>query len=173
MDWIALVSRVTHILAAIALAGGAFYMRGVLVPSLGTLSGESVDQFTEAIRRRWAKIVMASALVLIASGFYNLVGIILLDKEGIAPLAGYYHPLIGIKILLAFFIFYVASMLAGRTQAAVRFRERAPLWMNLNLVAAITLVTIAGALHVSPKSAQPAAQSTQSAPADENVPPGE
>ena len=170
MDWIALVSRVAHILAAIALAGGALYMRRVLVPSLSTLSGESAEKFTEAIRSRWAKIVMGSALVLIASGFYNLVGTIQLDKAGIAPLPSYYHPLIGTKVLLAFLIFYVASMLAGRTAAAVRFRERAPLWMNLNLVAAVAVVTIAGALHVSSKSVHPVAQPVQSAPPFENVP---
>ena len=173
MEWITLVSRVAHILAAIALAGGAFYMRGVLVPSLGTLSGESVDQFTEAIRRRWAKIVMASALVLIASGFYNLVGIILLVREGSATLPGYYHPLIGIKVLLAFFIFYVASMLAGRTAAAGRYRERAPLWMKLNLAAAAALITIAGALHVPSKSEQPEEETMQPAPLFEGIPPVE
>ena len=158
MDWIGLVSRVAHILAAIALVGGAFYIRAVLVPSSIVLSGEGAGQFAEAVRRRWAKVVMASALFLIVSGAYNYVAVINFHKAPAAPLPAYYHPLIGTKILLAFFIFFVASMLSGRTAAAERFRERAPLWMNLNLAAAITLVVIAGALKTGAKPSQPASQ---------------
>jgi len=169
MDWIALISRVAHILAATALVGGMIYLRAVLTPSLGVLDGERSNHFTEAIRRRWAKVVMISALFLIVSGFYNYVAIIQLGKTGGAPLPSYYHPMIGSKMMLALFIFYVASMLAGRTAAAERFRRHAPLWMNLNLAAAIAVVVIGGALRTGAQPIQPAAQPDPSTSSLDNV----
>jgi hypothetical protein len=56
---------------------------------------------------------------------------------------GPYHPLLGVKILLALAIFYIASMLAGRSEAAERFRQKAPFWLNVNLFLSILLICIA------------------------------
>ncbi len=169
MDWIGLISRVAHISAAIALVGGLFYLRAVLAPSLGTLTGEGASQLNEALRRRWAKVVMASALFLIASGFYNYIAIIQMGKTGVAPLPGYYHPMIGTKMILAFFVFFVASMLAGRTAAAERFRSHGPFWLNLALAAAIAIVVIASALKTGAQSTQPATQPERSTSSIDNV----
>ncbi len=150
-DWLDVISRIVHILAAITLAGGTFYQCAVVAPPADTLQGTEADKLRDTMRGRWSKLVMVSTLFLIISGIYNYIVTINLSKQGIYQLQNYYHPLIGIKILLAFFIFFVASMLAGRSEAAVRFRQKASFWLTINSLAAVMLLCIAGVLKVAGK----------------------
>ena len=58
-------------------------------------------------------------------------------------------PLLAIKIVLAAAIFYIASLLAGRSEAASKFRQNQRYWLNINILLAILLVCIAGAMRLA------------------------
>ena len=146
MEVLDLVLRWLHILPAIALVGGLIFWRMVYLPASG--DGAASESLNEAVRSRWAKVVMISAALLILSGLYNSA------TEGNQPaVAMAYNALLGVKILLALVIFFFASVLAGRSENAAKFRQREPFWLNLNLVLAIALVCIAGFLKVESQKA--------------------
>src|SRR5262249_28167576 len=91
MYWVMLVSRVLHILGAIILVGGLFYLKTVVAPSAPT--GEA---WFSGRRAAWAKWVGIATLLLLATGFWNYAQIIKLNLK----MAPSYHMVLGIKILL-------------------------------------------------------------------------
>lgn len=147
LDWIAIVSRWAHILAAITAVGGVIFMRMALVPSVGVLPDEERKKLHEQVRSRWVKFVMAAIFFLLASGLYNFVQ---KNQQGLRPI---YHMLFGVKFLLAFAIFFLASVLTGRSPAFAKMRENARKWLTLNLVLAIVVVCISGVLRAIPPKA--------------------
>src|SRR3954464_11758626 len=75
MYWIMLVSRILHILGAIILVGGIFYLRFIISPTNAAPGAAPVDQFFGGRRAVWAKWVgIATALTLI-TGFWNYIQI--------------------------------------------------------------------------------------------------
>ncbi len=148
MDLIGFVSRFAHILAAITLVGGLFYICAVQSRALEEADESDAESSVEALRRRWARIVMLTTLFLIASGFYNLIATIKAAKAGQIELAPLYHPLIGTKILLAFVVFFLASILAGKTEAARRFQQKSRKWLTMAVFTSIVIVALASALKV-------------------------
>ncbi|MEX2559472.1 MAG: hypothetical protein WD403_06130 [Pirellulales bacterium] len=152
LDYVGLVSRWLHMLAAITAVGGTIFMRLALMPSVATLPAEQRKTLHEAVRGRWSKFVMAAILFLLLSGLYNFIT--KLRSPGIHPdYTGLYHGLFGVKFLLALAIFFIASALVGRSPALDRFRQNARFWMTANLVMAVIVVCISGVLRaVPPKS---------------------
>jgi hypothetical protein len=64
-----------------------------------------------------------------------------------------YHGLFGLKLILAFSIFYISSLLAGKSDAAQKFQEKEAFWGKLNMYAAIIVVLLAGGMQVVPRKA--------------------
>jgi hypothetical protein len=143
-----LIFRWLHILPAVILLGGVFFMRLALTPAVASYGEEDRRRLNDAVRGRWAKWVMISAGLLLLSGIVNTVLIIRGDS---APPPGLYHGLLTLKILLALAIIYIASLLAGRSEAAERFRQKAPFWLTVNLVLATVLILIGGAMRLTPR----------------------
>ena len=56
-----LVLRWIHILAAIALMGGAVFQRFALMPAAAELPEEAHEQLRQSLRGRWSKLVMMTA----------------------------------------------------------------------------------------------------------------
>ena len=152
MDWIAFLSRFVHILTAITLAGGLIYISIVQLPALqecgGQERGGGDDELNETLRRRWARLVMFSIMCLILSGIYNYITTISAAKAGEIEIARFYHPVVGVKIILAFGVFFLASILSGRTPAARRMQEKIRSRMHGAVLAVIVLVALASALKV-------------------------
>lgn len=150
---IEIIFRLMHIFAAITAVGGIFFMRLALLPAVSELPQEARGQLHTALRARWSKIVMACILFLLVSGITNFV-LIVKNKE--IELASYYHALFGIKFLLAMAIFFISSLLSGRTAAADRFRQNVRFWLTVNMLLAIALVAISAVLRSSqtPKTAE-------------------
>ena len=146
IDYIALVSRWLHILAAITAVGGTIFIRMALVPSLGVLPDQAKKDLHEAVRGRWAKFVMAAIAFLLLSGLYN-IGMIEYQKKVPTDLRMLYRVLFTIKFLLALTIFFVASALVGRSAAFEKIRKNARFWLSFNLVLAIILVCVSGFLR--------------------------
>jgi uncharacterized membrane protein len=142
MDIVSLLMRWMHVLSAIALMGGTIFMRFALHPALATLDTEQQKALKGAVRRHWAKWVMASSGFLLVSGIVNFV-LYIKAKEIDPP----YHAVIGIKMLLALAIMFIASLLVGRSANAEKFRQDAVKWLNVNLVLAVIVVCIGGYLR--------------------------
>ncbi|MGI9430532.1 MAG: hypothetical protein ACR2NM_17865 [Bythopirellula sp.] len=144
---IQLVSRVLHILSAIILVGGLFYLRTVLAPA-GDFSPEQRNQACFADRRAvWAKWVGLASAFLIVSGLYNLMQILGQAKADGVELPPTYHMLFGIKFLLALLVMFIASILAGKTPLADRFRGQMRKWLNIGWLAAIATIVLAAILR--------------------------
>jgi uncharacterized membrane protein len=144
-DPLALVFRWMHILAAITAVGGAIFARFALLPAAAELPDAQRATLVEGVRSRWFMFVNAAILFLIVSGLYNLV---MMFKQFKLPPA--YHALLLVKILLALGIFFIASVLNGRSANAQRFRANARFWLNINVTMAVVLVLISGTMRALP-----------------------
>lgn len=141
-----LVMRWLHILGAVALLGGGIFFRTVLLPSAGVLSNEEHDKFRAAVRGRWSKVVMITTLLLLVSGFYNYIAVGTVIHKGQGP----YHMMMGMKIILAFVVFFLAALLAGKTGLAQKLQANGKLWVAVNVALGTIIVIIAGYLRYFP-----------------------
>ena len=162
-----LILRWMHIFGAIMLVGSTIYMRCVHVPAK-LLSGDKLsDSYNEWQRKAWARMVMISSAQLLISGIINLVLIVkrydFLDGDLPARL---YHPLLGVKFLLALVVFFLAAALAGRSGLAQKLRQKEKMWLTVNMVLAIILVCLAGVMKQVKREEKPA---TSSRPVEQTV----
>ena len=148
------VSRMIHILCAIILGGGLFYLRSVLSPA-------GVEACYADRRSVWARWVAAASFLLIVSGLFNYMTIIQDYKATGDKLDKSYHMLLGLKMLLGLLVMFIAAILAGKTAAAERFRANMGRWLNIAWTSVIAIVVIGALLrahHVRrPPNAEPAA----------------
>jgi uncharacterized membrane protein len=156
VDITAIISRIVHVLTAIALLGGAFYVRTALLPAARDLSETEHDALKSRLRSRWSKVVMIGILLLIVTGFYNYLVVAAPAVKG----QKLYHPLMGVKILLAFAVFFLASALAGRSAAFESLRRQPARWLTLLLVLGGLVVAIGSVLKVVVPRTPPAAAAT-------------
>lgn len=130
--------RWMHILAAIGLVGGSFFLRFVLVPAAGSvLDPDTHANLREQVRKRWSMVVNIGMLMFIVSGFYNYLMVTRFEH----PDEPTYHMLFGIKFLLAMVVFFLAALLTSRKQ---RLAAKSPMWMGVMLTVALTVILIAG-----------------------------
>jgi len=132
---IGLISRWLHVIPATILVGGTLFMRFSLVPA--TSESEASAELRESVRKRWSKLIMISVLLLLVSGLYNAA----MKAIGF-ELSMTYNILLLVKIVLGLAIFYLASVLAGRSQTAQKFRERETHWLNILCALMIAVVMI-------------------------------
>ncbi len=147
---IPLISRWMHILPAVVMVGGAIFTQLVLCPALAGNDPENVVK--QQVKRKWSKVIMGCALFLLLSGLYNTMVIFGGDDKPV----GMYHGLFGVKVILAFSIFYISSLLAGKSDAAQKFQEKEAFWGKINMYAAIVVVLLAGGMRMAPR--EPATQ---------------
>lgn len=159
-----LLSRLGHILGAIILVGGLFYIRQILRPSGGSSGHPSADALFGGSRAAWAKWVGITTALLLATGVLNYVLMIKQHER----LASSYHMLVGMKMLAALVVFTLAALLAGRTAMADTLRQKWQLWLTLCLLLAILTVTFGSVLRTYPRTrkAGPAAPPQLIAPAN-------
>jgi uncharacterized membrane protein len=147
-----IVSRILHILFAIILGGGLFYMRSILSPS-------GVEACFGDRRQVWARWVGLATFLLLATGMFNYIVIIREYREAGDKLPMSYHILFCVKFLLSLLVMFIAAILAGRTATADRFRANMRRWLNLAWTSVLAIVVIAALLrahHVRrPPSAEP------------------
>ncbi|MEX0793240.1 MAG: hypothetical protein WD045_08900 [Pirellulaceae bacterium] len=147
-----LLLRWGHILPAVLLAGGTWYMVLALRPAVSEMEEAQQAAFKDSLRRRWSKVVMACSGLLLLSGLVVLVKMAMTFEFP----QGYYHAVGGLKFLLALVVFFIASLLTGKSENAQKFRESEGKWLKLNAVLALTIVLMGGLLRVAdrtPKSA--------------------
>ncbi len=135
-----ILSRVLHILPAMVLVGGLFYLRTMVVP----IGGE--DPYAGR-RTAWARTVGICTMLLLATGFYNFMAILNQAKEAGEKLPPAYHMLFGIKFLLALLVMFIAAILSGKTETAERFRRQMGKWLNIAKFAILAIVILAAILR--------------------------
>lgn len=140
-----ILSRWAHVGAAVVLIGGSVFMRFVLMPAAAELPDDLHQALRARVIQRWKRIVMIGIALLLLSGFYNYIKIAIPAHKG----DGLYHGLLGTKILLAFFAFFLASALTGRSPALERFRTDAKKWLLVLIALTAAVVAIAGYLKVT------------------------
>jgi len=150
--------------------GGAIFMRFALRPVVVAMQPEIKAATHEQVRSRWAKFVMAATLLILVSGLTNLALAARYDFEPVLGMSKGYHMVLGIKFLLALPIFFIAAVLAGRSEMARRFQANAEIWMNINLTLALLMVLIGGYLRFVPRVRKaPAGASSVAAARDTQI----
>lgn len=136
-----LIFRWMHIIPAIVMVGGVIFMRFCLVAN-APHSPSLLDE-NDQLRKRWARLVMISTMCLLVSGLYNAA-----TKAMTYDLSNIYNALLGIKMLLAFVVFFFVAVLSGRSKRAKRFREEEAYWLNVVIVMMLAIVLIGGYMKI-------------------------
>lgn len=165
MEWVDVASRWVHVGTAIVLIGGAVFQRYVLLPAAAELPEATRDELRARVVGRWKRFVMIGIALFLLSGFYNYLAVAI-PAHRADPRKGLYHGLVGVKIILSFVVFFLASALAGRSPALENFRRNPRTWLGVTIVLSAMIVGIAGYLKVmlpgvqAPDSTVPAAATT-------------
>ncbi|MCA9055529.1 MAG: hypothetical protein KDA75_16925 [Planctomycetaceae bacterium] len=152
--------RLIHVVTAIVLLGGSIYLRFVLIPSAAELPDAEHDALRGRLRARWKKVVMIGILLLLVSGFYNYLQVAAPAHKG----QGKYHMLMGIKILLAMGVFFLASVLTGRSAKFEAMRRSPAKWLTLLIALALMVVGLGSVLKVAVPGSPPLVPPGQTAP---------
>ncbi len=152
MDWLAIISRWTHVGTAIVLVGGTFFLRFVLTPVAAQFPDTDQVQLKSCVMAAWKKFIHAGIVLFLVSGFYNYLIVAAPLHKG----DKLYHPLIGMKILLALGMFVIASALVGKSKVCEGMRKHATFWQSAILVIAAVVVGISGFAKVALKPTTPA-----------------
>ena len=146
------LSRVTHVSTAIVLVGGTVFVLFVLIPATSSLLDKEEKPLRANVQQRWKRFVHVGIVLFIISGFYNFIRAIP-DHTG----DGLYHALIGTKILLAFGMFFIASVLVGHSSAFHTMRKNRVFWLRVLVLLAFSIVAISGFVKVRGTPEKPAA----------------
>lgn len=144
VDPVVVSSRFIHVLFAILLLGGAMFTRFALLPAASALPEDVHADLKERIAARWRKFVGMGIGVLLLTGFYNYLVVMRPQHAG----DKLYHMLMGIKILLAFVVFFIASGLSGRSQGLAFIRHKAGQWLLIVILLGSLVTGIASFLKV-------------------------
>jgi hypothetical protein len=121
-------------------------VRFVLLPAaLTSLTDDAHVKLRGAITATWKKIVHAGIGLFIITGGINYYRVIAAGSHMGDAL---YHALLGIKIILALVVFFIASALVGRSSAFEGMRRNPRLWLIVNLLLAGVIIVISGFLKV-------------------------
>ena len=136
-----LIARWAHMVAAILLVGGLLYARLVLLPAQAeTLEEPVTSRLRAAVNRRFGMLVRVCAALLLLSGAYNFWRVARTDPGST------YHALFGVKVVAAFGVFFLASVLSGRAKAFDRLRRDLERWLFVTTTLALAVVLISGVL---------------------------
>src|SRR5207249_3745922 len=104
------ISRFIHVGTAIVMVGGTVFMRFILMPAAVELPQAEHELLRQRLLARWKQIVHSGIVLLLLSGGYNYWLASQLHRGD-----GLYHGLVRTKILLALVVFFIASVLVGRS----------------------------------------------------------
>ena len=146
LDWL---SRFAHVATAITLVGGSLFMVAVLHPALGGIAGdptlkEIMQNVRTAVIGRWKRFVHAGVAVFLLSGIYNYARAVPRHRGESS-----YHAIMGIKMLLALGVFFLAAALVGRSASLQRIRDNRVFWSAVMLLLAFAIVAMSGWLRVA------------------------
>ncbi len=148
LNWLHVLARWLHVLAAVVAVGGAVFWRCVLIPAAAALPDDAHTALRGAVRRRWARILGVAIALLLLTGLFNYLGVTAPVHRG-QPL---YHALMGVKIILALVVFFLASALVGAASVFEPIRRSAPAWAAVNILLAALVIALGCVLKFLPAS---------------------
>lgn len=143
MFYIDLISRIVHVSTAILLVGGSAFIWMVLLPASKSISDEAKNKLLESVTGIWKRAVHMGIVLFLASGFYNFFRALEAHRGD-----SLYHALVGTKILLALFVFFIASALVGKSSKLEFIRRDRSRWLTIMLAVAAAIVAISGYVKV-------------------------
>jgi uncharacterized membrane protein len=146
IDLVRVLFRWMHIGSVIVLVGGAVFQRFFVMPAATSLPEAEHQALKDRVLARWRILVHVLITLILISGFYNLIK---MARE----VTSTWHMLIGVKILLALVVFFIASALVGRSKGLQPIRDQAFLWLGVNVALAAAIVMISGVLRYLPPKA--------------------
>lgn len=149
MEYLNLVLRWLHVLSAITIVGSVFYVRYAVLPTLASLTEKEREVVGTGLRKNWAKFLMVAIFLLLATGIANMI---LIPRYNKFPEGANYGMLVGIKFMLALPVFYIVSLLNGRSAGAAKFREKSRFWLDVAIVLCVAIVVLAGYLRFIPRT---------------------
>lgn len=161
MYFVDLLMRIMHILGAVTLGGSMLFAGLAYVPAAARLADEQCREMFAALRPRWAMLVGIGTGLLLISGLYN-AAMFSIRYE----LPSYYHALLGIKIVLGLVIFMLAALLAGRTGAAEKLRQKFSMWLGITILLVVAVVVLGAVMKLTPRvpKAEKSANAAQTGP---------
>lgn len=139
------VSRWIHVGTAIVVLGGSCFLRVVLMPAAAALPEAEHEGLRQRLMATWRRVVTLGIALFLLSGFYNYLAVAIPRHRG----DGLYHALMGIKILLALVVFFLASALVGRSEALAGIRRNARRWLAITVLIGFVIVGMSGYLKVA------------------------
>lgn len=143
--WVNLTSRILHILGAMILVGGFFYLRAIVMPSPAAAHATTADERLGGSRAKLAMWVGIATLLLLATGFWNFFQIV-----GTNDLARSYHMVFGLKFLAGLVLFLLAALVAGRSAAAETIRGNMRFWVSACILLGILAAALGSVLRSYP-----------------------
>jgi putative copper export protein len=135
------LSRALHLVCAIILGGGVFYIRTILAPS------GAAECFGDR-RAVWARWVGIASGILLLSGMFNYITIIRAAREAGSPVELTYHIFFVIKFLLGLGVMFIMSLVAGKTAAADRARQNLSRWLNIAWTSVMAIVILGAMMRM-------------------------
>lgn len=154
LDVVAIVVRWVHLLSVVVAVGGMIFMRFVLMPSAqAVLTPEVRTELHATLVARWKRFVHVSIVLLIITGSFNFYITI---QDGVEAIP--YHPIFGVKLILAFGVFFLASALSGSSPGFAAIRKNSKKWSLVLIALAVLAIMLSGvlkAVHVASLTAPP------------------
>jgi hypothetical protein len=161
MDLAPFLNKWLHLLSIIFVLGGVFYQRFVAMPGLRT--GELADtDWARSLARRWGLISAFLWLIILATGFVNFHFVA-------AHVNSAYSAVLGMKILLALVMFFLAMAISHPVPFLGGLRQQPARALTILILLGIVVVGISAYLNLSRISGAglrraPAAMPSVSAP---------
>jgi uncharacterized membrane protein len=132
-----IVLRWAHLIGAILLVGGIAYQWLVVGKGNIPTTADPAAAANNPQRRRWSIVVMAAITLLLVSGLINAALVSIRFELG--PL---YNSLLGVKLILGLIVFFLASVLSGRSALAQRLRASPKPWLMWLAVLSLVVVML-------------------------------
>jgi uncharacterized membrane protein len=143
MMWVDVISRIVHVSTAIVLVGGSVFNLFIVLPVVRESSADASQSLVGSLTARWKSFVHLGVVLFLVTGFYNYFRAMPLHRGD-----GLYHALVGVKILLALFVFFVASALVGRSAGLEKIRQQRAFWLRILVLVSAVIVGISGFVKV-------------------------
>jgi len=145
MEFLDGVMQWLHVLAAVLVIGGIFFLRFILCPSLQKLGPDQDSakmQILQSTIRKFKVVIHTSIAILLLTGIHRLVKTLPLVKDW-----SQYHMLIGIKILLALVLFTIAILLTLPGEKPNLFQRNRDRWLLASFVLGALIILISATLR--------------------------
>lgn len=142
--WLPIIGRWLHIFSASSLIGATVFQYLALQPAAATLSAEAHSQLREALVARWRKVVHPLSGMVLVSGLYNYIGVMIPLHKG----DGLYHALLGVKMILGIVVLAISIMLVGRSKFSQSLRVNTRRFVGINLILVVIILMLGGFLRV-------------------------